>query len=83
MLGNVARVGHGSTSAPDDHAGKLAYWASAGDVVVATAFPHSTTGTPGGTADGIVAAACRADKSAVKCAPWRTIGSVSARPSEW
>lgn len=48
----VIVFGHGSTREPDDYAGKLAYWASAGYVVVAPAFPLSRTGTPGGTAYG-------------------------------
>lgn len=48
----VIIFGHGSTRKPTDYAGKLAYWASAGYVVVAPAFPLSTEGTPGGTAYG-------------------------------
>lgn len=48
----VIVFGHGSTRKPDDYIGKLAYWASAGYVIVAPAFPLSKQGTPGGTAYG-------------------------------
>lgn len=44
--------GHGSTRPPEHYLGKLTYWASAGYVVVAPAFPLSKEGTPGGTAYG-------------------------------
>ena len=48
----VIIFGHGSTRKPADYEGKLAYWASAGYVVVAPAFPLSKEGTPGGTSYG-------------------------------
>lgn len=48
----VIVFGHGSTRKPADYIGKLTYWASAGYVVVAPAFPLSKEGTPGGTAYG-------------------------------
>lgn len=48
----VIVFGHGSTRKPADYLGKLSYWASAGYVIVAPAFPLSKEGTPGGTAYG-------------------------------
>ncbi len=46
----VILFGHGSTTAPSEYLGKLSWWASAGYVVVAPAFPLSKKNTPGGTA---------------------------------
>ncbi len=48
----VIVFGHGSTRAPEDYESKLAWWASAGYVIVAPAFPLSTKGTAGGTSYG-------------------------------
>lgn len=48
----VIVFGHGSTRKPADYLGKLTFWASAGYVVVAPAFPLSKEGAPGGTSYG-------------------------------